>query len=83
MPPPPPARARRAPPPPAPARSIMVPVPQYPLYSASLALYGGARVDYHLNEAGGWSLEVPELERALAAGRAAGLNVRGIAVINP
>lgn len=38
--------------------AFMIPIPQYPLYSASLALYGGSQVGYYLNEAGGWSLEV-------------------------
>jgi alanine transaminase len=37
----------------------------------------------YLNEARGWSLERPELERALAEARARGLNVRALVVINP
>ena len=37
---------------------VMVPVPQYPLYSATIALQGGAQVDYFLNEEKRWSLEV-------------------------
>ncbi len=37
---------------------IMIPIPQYPLYSASIALYGGSQVDYKLNEDSDWTLDV-------------------------
>jgi len=62
---------------------VMVPIPQYPLYSASIALYGGAMVNYYLDEERGWGLDVAELERSLAAARARGLCVRAVVVINP
>jgi aspartate/methionine/tyrosine aminotransferase len=62
---------------------ILVPVPQYPLYSATLTLYGGARVDYPLEEGTGWSLSRAALERACERARARGVRVRGIVVINP
>ena len=62
---------------------ILVPVPQYPLYSAPLTLYGGARVDYPLDEGSGWSLSRAALERACQGARARGIRVRGIVVINP
>lgn len=42
----------------APEDAIMIPIPQYPLYSASLALYGGSQVGYLLDEATNWSLQV-------------------------
>ncbi|XP_039755312.1 alanine aminotransferase 1-like isoform X1 [Pararge aegeria] len=61
---------------------VMVPIPQYPLYSASLAEYGLQLVSYYLDEASNWGLSVAELERALAdAQRAA--HVRALVVINP
>lgn len=63
--------------------AIMVPVPQYPLYSASIALYGGSFAPFYLNEEKGWSLDLPELERSIAEARAKGLNVRALVVINP
>ena len=56
---------------------------QYPLYSASIALYGGTQVGYYLNESTGWGLELPELRRSISAARAAGKVVRAIVVINP
>ena len=43
---------------------VMIPIPQYPLYSASLAEYNMEQIGYYLNESKGWSLDVDELERA-------------------
>ena len=62
---------------------IMTPIPQYPLYSASITLYGGIQVGYYLDEAAGWSLSRRMLDRALFAARAKGTNVKAICVINP
>lgn len=43
---------------------IMVPIPQYPLYSASLAEFGMHKVDYYLDEEHLWGLNCRELQRA-------------------
>jgi alanine transaminase len=42
----------------------MIPIPQYPLYTASISLNGGVPSPYYLNESRGWQLDLPELERA-------------------
>ncbi|XP_024368499.1 alanine aminotransferase 2 [Physcomitrium patens] len=62
---------------------ILCPIPQYPLYSASIALHGGTLVPYYLNESAGWGLEMNELKQQLKAARDAGTNVRALVVINP
>nr|AIT69924.1 alanine transaminase [Colpomenia sinuosa] len=62
---------------------LLTPIPQYPLYSASLTLLGGTLVPYHLNEGASWGVEMDNLRTTLAAARANGTEVRGIAVINP
>ena len=41
---------------------MMIPIPQYPLYSASIALNGGRAVPYYLDEESGWQLDDKELE---------------------
>ncbi|XP_012271679.1 alanine aminotransferase 1 [Orussus abietinus] len=61
---------------------VMIPIPQYPLYSASLAEFGLAQVGYYLNEENKWSLDVPELERSLAEAKKT-CNPRALVVINP
>ncbi|KAG2728502.1 hypothetical protein I3843_01G203800 [Carya illinoinensis] len=62
---------------------ILCPIPQYPLYSASIALHGGTLVPYYLNEATGWGLEVSELEKQLDNAKSKGVIVRALVVINP
>ncbi|KAI5068491.1 hypothetical protein GOP47_0016836 [Adiantum capillus-veneris] len=62
---------------------IMCPIPQYPLYSASIALHDGTLVPYYLDESTGWGLDVSELKSRLQAATAAGINVRALVVINP
>jgi aspartate/methionine/tyrosine aminotransferase len=62
---------------------FLVPVPQYPLYSASLTLYGGRRIDYFLDEENGWQLSEAALSRAVEAARRDGIHPVGIVVINP
>jgi aspartate/methionine/tyrosine aminotransferase len=62
---------------------IMVSIPQYPLYSATLTLYGGSRVDYYLNEDTGWTLTLEQLEQAHQKAEKEGIQVRAICVINP
>lgn len=66
-----------------PEDGIMIPIPQYPLYSATLTLYEGRMVPYYLNEADDWKLDAAMLEDALAKARAQGTRVRAICVINP
>ena len=66
-----------------PSDGILVPIPQYPLYSASIALYGGELVPYYLDEDNGWSLDIAELQRSLDAARAKGILTRALVFINP
>lgn len=61
---------------------IMVPIPQYPLYSASIAEFGMSQIDYYLNEENKWSLDIPELERSLNDAKKS-IYPRALVVINP
>ena len=62
---------------------IMVPIPQYPLYSASIQLYNGTLVPYELNENDNWSMDLGKMKKAIDDARAKGKNVRGLVFINP
>lgn len=62
---------------------IMIPIPQYPLYSASIALNGGSVVPYYLDEEKGWQLDIAEAEKALETAKKEGKRVRSIVIINP
>jgi len=61
---------------------VLVPIPQYPLYSASIAEYGMHQINYYLDEPRAWALDLNELQRALAAARADCIP-RLLVVINP
>lgn len=62
---------------------VLVPIPQYPLYSASLTLLGGQMSGYYLDESKGWAMQQEELERAYAEATKKGVNLRALVVINP
>lgn len=62
---------------------VLVPIPQYPLYSALATLLEGAMVPYYLNEGAGWSCSIDDLRRELAVAKKAGITPRAIVVINP
>lgn len=49
---------------------VMVPIPQYPLYSATLAELGMHLISYYLDEDNEWSLDIKELERSLSEAKA-------------
>ncbi len=66
-----------------PQDGIMVPIPQYPLYSATITLYEGKQVNYYLDEHNDWKLSRQMLEESLAEAKRFGVTVKGIVVINP
>mmetsp|Transcript_128951 Transcript_128951/g.223719 ORF Transcript_128951/g.223719 Transcript_128951/m.223719 type:complete len:510 (+) Transcript_128951:53-1582(+) len=63
--------------------AVMIPCPQYPLYSAGATKYGAEAVYYSLDEEANWSLSKTELVRSYDKAAADGFTVRAIAVINP
>ncbi|KAI8610844.1 pyridoxal phosphate-dependent transferase [Chytriomyces sp. MP71] len=62
---------------------IMIPIPQYPLYTASIALFNGTAVPYYLEEEKNWGLSTVELAKSLAKARLEGVEVRALCIINP
>lgn len=55
---------------------ILVPIPQYPLYSATIQLLGGTLVPYYLTEEDNWSMNINELQKSVTAARRKGISVR-------
>jgi aspartate/methionine/tyrosine aminotransferase len=66
-----------------PQDGVMIPIPQYPLYSATITLYGGRQVGYYLDEARDWKLSEQMLVESLQAARRSGVRVKAICVLNP
>jgi len=62
---------------------ILVPIPQYPLYTATLALLNAQVVPYYLNEESGWGTDVESIRTALKEAQKKGIDVRAVVVINP
>ena len=62
---------------------VMIPIPQYPIYSATLDLLEGKKVGYFLDEERNWDLNMQEMERSLQEARDSGVNVVGFVLINP
>jgi len=62
---------------------VLLPIPQYPLYSALLALFQAHTVPYYLDEANDWSVSRSALETALTKAKTDGVVTRALVVINP
>ncbi|KAG8430135.1 hypothetical protein GDO86_018410, partial [Hymenochirus boettgeri] len=48
---------------------VLIPIPQYPLYSAALAELDAEQVNYYLDEENCWALDIKELRRSLEEAR--------------
>eukprot|EP01067_Filipodium_phascolosomae_P005421 Filipodium_phascolosomae@DN3501_c0_g1_i1.p1 len=62
---------------------ILVPVPQYPLYSASIARLGGTMIPYYMVEEKGWAMDIKHVKEQCEAFKAKGGRVKGMCIINP
>ncbi|WAR13513.1 ALAT2-like protein [Mya arenaria] len=61
---------------------IMIPIPQYPLYTATIAEYNAYPIGYYLDESNTWACNIPELKRAIKEARSE-CKPRAIVIINP
>ncbi|KDQ12487.1 hypothetical protein BOTBODRAFT_34455 [Botryobasidium botryosum FD-172 SS1] len=66
-----------------PNSGVLIPIPQYPLYTAALAQHSGTPVPYYLDESSGWSTDPAGVERAILDAKAQGIDVKSLVVINP
>jgi len=62
---------------------ILCPVPQYPLYSASLAMLDGTLMPYYLQEEKGWTMDLEGIERTIREYKDRKIEARALAFINP
>ncbi|XP_041424171.1 alanine aminotransferase 2-like isoform X3 [Xenopus laevis] len=61
---------------------VMIPIPQYPLYSAALAELDAVQVNYYLDEENCWALDIDELRRSLMEARKH-CDPKVLCIINP
>merc|ERR1712038_1534271 len=62
---------------------VLIPIPQYPLYSATVAEFNMHQMGYYLDEENNWALDLNEIQRAYDQGISEGAEPRAIVVINP
>ncbi|CAI9629111.1 unnamed protein product [Alternaria burnsii] len=66
-----------------PETGIMVPIPQYPLYTATLSVLDARCVPYYLNEDQAWGTSLDSIATAYEQAVKEGTDVKAICVINP
>lgn len=60
-----------------------MPIPQYPLYTASLSVLNAKCVPYYLDESKNWGTDLEAIKQAHKTAVAEGTDVRAIVIINP
>lgn len=66
-----------------PETGVLVPMPQYPLYTATLSILNARCVPYYLDESKSWGTDIDEVRNAIQKARSEGTDVRSIVIINP
>ncbi|KAJ9607166.1 alanine transaminase [Cladophialophora chaetospira] len=66
-----------------PETGVLVPIPQYPLYTATLSVLNARCVPYYLDESNAWSTELAGIREAYDKAVSEGTDVRAIVIINP
>jgi alanine transaminase len=66
-----------------PKTGILVPIPQYPLYTASLSVLDSKCVPYYLDESKNWGTNLDAIKTACKKAQDEGTDVRAIVIINP
>ncbi|KAF4978673.1 hypothetical protein FZEAL_4991 [Fusarium zealandicum] len=67
----------------APNTGILIPIPQYPLYTATLSLLNATTVPYLLDESKNWGSDLETIRASYEKAKADGVDVRCIVIINP
>ncbi|KAG0743379.1 hypothetical protein G6F57_008722 [Rhizopus arrhizus] len=62
---------------------VMIPIPQYPIYTAALQMMGAEPVPYYLDEKKSFALDLSRLQKSIHEARQKNIHVRALAVINP
>ncbi|EMG50489.1 ALT1 Probable alanine aminotransferase [Candida maltosa Xu316] len=62
---------------------FLIPIPQYPLYTATIALNNAKPIGYYLDEHNHWSTNPEEIRELIEKNKANGVNIKALVVINP
>jgi alanine transaminase len=61
---------------------IMIPIPQYPLYTATISRLGAHQIPYHLDRDNHWCLDINQMRKSLKSARET-CTPKLLAVLNP
>ncbi|CAI5758864.1 unnamed protein product [Candida verbasci] len=62
---------------------FLIPIPQYPLYTATIALNNAKPIGYYLDESNNWSTNTKELRELIIDNQQKGIKIKSLVVINP
>lgn len=62
---------------------FLIPIPQYPLYTATIALNSAVPVGYYLDEANNWSTNPTQIRQLIKENHDKGIDIKCLVVINP
>ena len=62
---------------------LLIPIPQYPLYTASASLFNAQVLPYYLDEGSNWSTKSDEIEKVVKDALEKGIKPSVLIVINP
>ncbi|KAI3406127.2 ALT1 [Candida oxycetoniae] len=62
---------------------FLIPIPQYPLYTATITLNKAKPVGYYLDESNHWSTNPSEIRQLIKENKKKGINIKALVVINP
>ncbi|KAG7664128.1 ALT1 [[Candida] subhashii] len=62
---------------------FLIPIPQYPLYTATIALNNAKPIGYYLDEDNHWSTNPQEIRGLIKESQEQGIKIKALVVINP
>ncbi|CAH2355336.1 probable alanine aminotransferase [[Candida] railenensis] len=62
---------------------FLIPIPQYPLYTATIALNNSKPIGYFLDESHHWSTNPEQIRSLIKENQAEGVDIKALVVINP
>lgn len=62
---------------------FLIPIPQYPLYTATISLCGAKAFGYFLDESRDWAVDPHQIRALIADAKVQGVTIKSLVVINP
>ena len=63
-----------------PSVGVLIPIPQYPIYSALIKLLNGTQLNYNLIEKDEWAIDMPGLKKTIQEAKSKGIKPRAMVI---